>query len=670
MNFDKAKAMRSAERFVAQGKLRNAIAEYRAVVDNDPRDIATLNMLGDLYAKNSQKSEAVKCYLRVAEHYHSQGFAQKAIAIYNKVTRIQPDSIEISAKLAELHRAKGSLNEARSHYVTLAEHYQKNGRQLEALAMFKQIALLDPNNTEVCLSLADSYLKEQQADEALEAYTEAAARFTRIGRHEDAIKALMKGYDINGSDLRILEGLVKAHNALGQETKGISLLEEILENDPFNREVLYLLTDSCLASENALGAEAAIVRLVAIEPANYPRFLELIRIYLKVDDPSSAARILNMSAEYLLAGGQSEECCKWITAILERDPNELTGLRLLARYNNWLNDENGTRLALERLYAAAAKAESVEDERFALVQLVGIRPNETRYKDRLNEINETYDFDEPEPMLPPPAVSAPVVTESAAQIHELETFHSNGHVPDSAIEAEIVNNLNDVVPDAAAEVTLGADELRLNKEIDSINFYIDNEYDDLAMKALSELVQEFGEREEFAQIRNRMNRHIDAVVSTETVNGNASTIGIDQMRSEFGLEDTDNESEDYDTHYHTAVAYQEMGLTEQAIAEFQDAINCTSPDDGTRRFFYCANMLGHCFLGNGRAKHAITWFTRALDTPKISDEEQHGIWYEIAQAHELLGEGDAAAKFFEQIYAENVDFRDVAARVKTTVGTH
>jgi len=66
MSFDKAKAMRNAERHVSQGKIRAAIAEYRRVVDNDPRDIATLNMLGDLYAKNLEKKDAVTCYLQVA----------------------------------------------------------------------------------------------------------------------------------------------------------------------------------------------------------------------------------------------------------------------------------------------------------------------------------------------------------------------------------------------------------------------------------------------------------------------------------------------------------------------------------------------------------------------------------------------------------------------------
>src|SRR5436190_667691 len=232
--------------------------------------------------------------------------------------------------------------------------------------MYKQIALLDPNNTEVCLNLADSYLRENQKDEALEAFSEAGTRFSRQGKHEEAIRALMKGFDIKATDMRILDGLVKAQTALGRAGKASSLLEEILENEPYNREVLYLLIDCCLDSQNAAGAEKAVIKLVEIEPANYPKFLDLIRIYLNVNDPESAARILTMSSEYLLAGGQADECGKWINEILERDPDHLSGLRLLVRYNSWLNDENGFRLALERLRSAAASVEAVDDERFAL----------------------------------------------------------------------------------------------------------------------------------------------------------------------------------------------------------------------------------------------------------------------------------------------------------------
>lgn len=701
MTFDKTKAMRNAERYVAQGKIGAAITEYRAVVDNDPRDIATLNMLGDLYAKSSDNRKAVDCYLHVADHYNKQGFSAKAIAMYNKISRIQPDSIEVSAKLAELHKVKGSLAEARAHYTTLAEHYQRNGRRLEALAMYKQIALLDPNNTEVCVSLADSYLREGQKDDAVEAFAEAGARFGRQNRHEEAIRALMKGYDIQPTDLRILEGLVKAQTALGRAYKAASLLEEILANEPYNRDVLYLLIECCIDSQNAAGAEKAVIKLVEIEPANYPKFLDLIRIYLNVNDPESAARILTMSSEYLLAAGQSDECSTWINEILERDPNLLAGLRLLVRYNSWLKDENGFRLALERLYAAATTKGSVEDERFALAQLVVIRPHETRYRDRLNEINAEHGFaDSPvdaELLKAQFAKDEPVAAEEAEgeklngsgpHVEGIERFGETGD--DDVISAEIIEPAEtepEPKPKKRRKRLSVADQEKIQKELDSITFYIENDYNDLAEKALGELAAEFGDRKEFAALRKRIGAVIsedgpqetvvEAVVE-ETVEEiadeevveevAANTLGINEIRSEFGLEGGDDAaSEDYETHYQMGVAYQEMGLTEQAIAEFQDAIALVDARDGTRRFYQCSNLLGHCFMQNGMPNHAVTWFARALDTPNITGDEYHGLWYELALAHEANGDEDEAATLFEKIYAENVDFRDVADRVRHLV---
>ncbi|HQZ97404.1 MAG TPA: tetratricopeptide repeat protein [Pyrinomonadaceae bacterium] len=677
MSFDKAKAMRNAERFVAQGKIRAAIAEYRSVVDNDPRDIATLNMLGDLYAKNSEKKEAVACYLQVAEHYNTQGFSQKAIAIYNKISRIQPESIEVSAKLAELHKIKGSLSEARSHYTTLAEHYQKNGRRLEALAMYKQIALLDPNNTEVCMNLADSYIRENQKDDALEAYAEAGARFSRQGKHEEAIRALMKGFDIKSTDLRILNGLVKAQTALGRAGKASSLLEEILENEPYNRDVLYLLIECCIDSQNAAGAEKAVIKLVEIEPANYPKFLDLIRIYLNVNDPESAARILTMSSEYLLAGGQSDECGKWINEILERDPAQLSGLRLLVRYNSWLKDENGFRLALERLYTAAAGRDSVDDERFALSQLVVIRPHETRFRDRLNEINEPFGYEDAP--IDQELMDAQFAKDERSELESSSVDH--GEEDHEVIDGAILESSSgfDFKPANDAPPLSASAEQKIEKELESITFYIENDYNDLAEKALAELAAEFGDREEFAELRRKIGveyveqKPVEASVVAEEHHEElvASTLGIDEIRSEFGLESgEDQDDEDYETHYHMAVAYQEMGLMEEAIREYQEAVSLVETHDGTRRFFQCSNLLGHCFLQSGKPKHAITWFERALDTPDIADEEYHGLWYELARAHEVNGDEANAARYFEQVYAENVDFRDVSVRVKNLVASN
>ncbi len=54
----------------------------------------------------------------------------------------------------------------------------------------------------------------------------------------------------------------------------------------------------------------------------------------------------------------------------------------------------------------------------------------------------------------------------------------------------------------------------------------------------------------------------------------------------------------------------------------------------------------------------------------ISDEEHHGLWYELATAYVANRDEETAAKYFDRIYAENVDYRDVSERVKDLVVDH
>jgi hypothetical protein len=69
-------------------------------------------------------------------------------------------------------------------------------------------------------------------------------------------------------------------------------------------------------------------------------------------------------------------------------------------------------------------------------------------------------------------------------------------------------------------------------------------------------------------------------------------------------------------------------------------------------------------MQKGMANLALTWYLRALETPGLSDEEKQGIWYELASAYEAEGDMDSAGRYFEQVYAENIDFRDVSERVR------
>lgn len=718
MSFDKIKAMRTAERCLAQGKIRAAISEYRRVVENDPKDFGTLNILGDLYMKNSEEQEAVGCFAQVADYYNTQGFSQKAIAVYNKISRLKPNSMEVSAKLAQLYKSKGSFSEARTHYTSLAEQYQRSGQKIEALAIWKQIADLDPNDTATYLKIAEVYWQEDEKDEAAKAFAEAGRRLSAQGKFESALAAYSRALEINRNDLAILKGYVNAQIEMDCADEAAKILENILEKQPYNRDILFLLIDCYIDSDNPAEAEKAVIKLVEQEPSNYPKFLELVEIHLKNKDLESAVRILSMSSEHLLVGGQSEQFLKYTNEILARNPENLDALRLLVRYHGWHRDDGELKKSLELLAETARLNESVDDERYALSQLVMIAPHEIGYAQRLQEIKVQYGFEDAEYKVDesgenvaegiPEFENFAVIEEGGSngggQIYEADFADTDGNFDNLPKEkffefsrngssngtAETAEKLEEYItkgvldeayltePETVPEELETAelkpsDELKLVSELESIDFYIAQGYKELAEKSLNALAEQFGNRLELTELRAKMGNTLPAFSNngaakpekTELKPETKNTDAFSSFRNDLGLEEGEAEAEgDYETHYHMATAYREMGLMEDAIREFQNAINLTKPDDETRRFFQCANLLGICFMEKAMPNLALMWYRRSLEAAGLDEEEKQALYYEIGNAYEIGEEEGKAIEYFEKIYAENIDYRDVGKRLK------
>src|SRR4029453_9384713 len=116
--------------------------------------------------------------------------------------------------------------------------------------------------------------------------------------------------------------------------------------------------------------------------------------------------------------------------------------------------------------------------------------------------------------------------------------------------------------------------------------------------------------------------------------------------------------EDYDTRYNLGIAYKEMGLVDEAIAEFQLAAR-----DETRLLEW-SSMLGICFLEKGMAKLAVKWFEKGLTAPDRTEEEYQGLRYDLATALEAAGETDRALQLYTDLYGQDANFRDVANKVR------
>ena len=119
---------------------------------------------------------------------------------------------------------------------------------------------------------------------------------------------------------------------------------------------------------------------------------------------------------------------------------------------------------------------------------------------------------------------------------------------------------------------------------------------------------------------------------------------------------------DAETRYDLGIAYKQMGLIDDAIAQFQGAAN----DENW--LFACASMLGLCFLEKGQPKLAVDWLTKGLGAPGCSESKCRELRYDLAVALEAAGEPEKALRLFTELYGEDANFRDVAARVRTLGG--
>jgi tetratricopeptide (TPR) repeat protein len=142
--------------------------------------------------------------------------------------------------------------------------------------------------------------------------------------------------------------------------------------------------------------------------------------------------------------------------------------------------------------------------------------------------------------------------------------------------------------------------------------------------------------------------------------------GLSDIFAEFkqSMEDGTETQEDPETHYNLGVAFKEMGLLDEAIGELQKVCLAVEHGAAFSQAMQAYTWLADCFLQKGVPEAAVRWYEKALKTTVIDDEVATAIHYELACAHEAAGNKTSALKHFMEVYGTNIDYRDVAERIK------
>jgi tetratricopeptide (TPR) repeat protein len=131
-----------------------------------------------------------------------------------------------------------------------------------------------------------------------------------------------------------------------------------------------------------------------------------------------------------------------------------------------------------------------------------------------------------------------------------------------------------------------------------------------------------------------------------------------EMLTRFKQGIADNvDDEDYESHYDLGIAYKEMGLMDEAVAEFQKALRGTS--NRVRSY----EALGQCFVEKEQYQVAASVLSRAIALGEGDDHHLVGVLYLLGRATEALGRHGDALDYYQRVFAVDIEFRDVAERI-------
>ena len=379
---------------------------------------------------------------------------------------------------------------------------------------------------------------------------QAANRFHHIGSQDHALDAYSKALQLVRDDREALRGMLETHIARGTAFEAAEVLERVVETREEDNELVSMLARAYLEAEDPKGAEKATSLLMAQDASNYTQFLPVTRLYLKLGEVDETIRILSTIIERMLAGREERELLEIVNQVLERNPDHVAALRMLVRINWWQRDMDALRSSLERLAESAEASELVDEERYALTQLVRLAPDEQRYLDRLNllgglqeepaedfaplperdsDVPQFENFavvqDDDEIVAAAPAVADEFETNAAATFSDPTASFADlneqsfGDLNDeeSAPFATSANDFQEVdfsivtpvdtpasgaSEDAPAEGAKHQDMMR--QELESVDFYIAQGYSDIAVDTLEMLERQFGPHPDIQARREKL----------------------------------------------------------------------------------------------------------------------------------------------------------------------
>lgn len=667
---DKAAIINAAQKYTAKGLIDKAISEWEKLL-KERNDGNIHNTIGDLYLKKGADQEAVKSFNKAAEIFRKDGFYPKAIAIYKKVLNIAPNDTDTLIALAKLNADRGLTGNAIENYYRAAEILNKEGSTEKAITIVDKMLNLSSTNIGSRSQIAYLYFRFGLRERAANEYASIASYCLEENDVEKAKEYFDKSIEYDPANISALMGISKLALRNNHHTQAFEAMDNALSRAPDNKEVLSAYAKLALDMNRKDDAKKALIALKQLEPTSIETQKLLGAVYLKEGLIQKACDELMPVIDAALDAEKWSEAHELLHNF--RGLQTIPVKQRLLRICKAQGDDYTISSELQDLAALHESEGASEDALQLYREALKLNPDNRAASENINELEIKLGIAQP---------SINIDFESGVHIQAGENSIEDA-IP---FEEHIVTAAS---PEREELISPGEQQIPFE-----INIMSDEPDEEMhpAQAHESMSAEEFAAQKAQADFYLQQGRDDDAVIIYESLASAfpenkevalklASLKSADQQPDSVYIERTgdgpslqtaaDDELQALFTQFEKPAekkvdydAHYMAGLDFKQKGLLDEAIKelQTAAQDPDK-FQRNSTMLALCYMEKKAYPLAIAEFNKIIDTMTPADSTYLRVKYELANAHMHNKEVARALELYFEIHALDPDFKDVSAKM-------
>ncbi len=693
---DKTRIIELAERQASAGRLEEAIVEYKKLLAGEAPDLTVNNIIGDLYVKMDRNEEAVKAYQSVASYYESTGFYSRALAIYKKITKVDPDNVVIMVRMGDLFDTQGFATEAKREYLKAEQRLRKERRTKELMFLYHKLVKLDQGNISFKLSLAELFSQEGFIEEAVLQLNDAAEILLGRGENEEAEKIIQKAQSLKKDDARTLTNKIEILKRKGLRKEAIGIVNKILRGDKENLHFNNILGTLYLEDGELKKAEEIFSGVVEQNPLNTKARIKLGKVYSLQNRPEKAYKLLEPLIGNLIKKQKEDAAVGLLGIVLSAKHLHLPALEKLAAIYKSKKQKDNLEVVCRVILAEAREQKSTENMFVALSELMELCPKDEalvqeywNLRRQLGFVDEKVGEEEvlayaatdeesldlllsrvdlyvsqglvrnARRILENLSLKFPFsrkIEEKIADLEKIRTDIRTDEIPSRVEKIQEIEEKIVATPELAKTFfSLLQGEGSAGRRVTAAEIFADTEILPLpSEEAPGMRYYDLGEKigDELAMIRG---------VYSQQLRGDISVLEkeLSEIVRDFREELRKRvDAKAYETRFHLGLAFLEQGLLDEAIEEL--LLAAKEPD----RKLECYSIISKAYRKKNEVEEALRWLQECLKLVPDKSEEFFFLEYELASLYEDKDEKQKAQELYRAIKEWNPGFRDVRKKVR------